>query len=54
MMNECLWYHLRNHIIVLTTPQRRVCHFLCCKLKGTAGLIGHLSCNVIGPLSVKP
>lgn len=28
--------------------------FSCGKLKGTAGLIGQLSYDVIGPLSVKP
>ena len=49
-MNECEWLDLKNHIIVLTTLQRGGRNFLCCKLKGTPGLIGQFSSNVIGPL----
>ena len=50
MMNECEWLDLKDHIIVLTLPQRGGRNFLCCKLKGTPGLIGRLSSNIIGPL----
>ena len=50
MMNECEWLDLKNHIIVLTPPQRGGRNFLCCKLKRTPGLIGRFSSNVIGPL----
>ena len=42
-MNKCEGLDLKNHIIVLTTLHRGGRNFLCCKLKGTPGLIGQSS-----------